>query len=90
MMIDVHDHAGGLGIAGLKNPVEKKLQVVQRLLASPDKPVRLVGEDLQDLMPIAFLLFDLEDKSKISEHGIENFAWGKITAHEAARFFLFF
>ena len=88
-MIHVHDHASRLGIAGLKNPVEKKLQVVQRLLPASDKTVRLVGENLQHLMPIALLLFDLENKAEIAQHGIENFTWRKITAHGAARFFLF-
>ena len=49
-----------------------------------------MGEYLQDLVPAALLLFDLEHKSKVSKHGVENLAWGKLTAHEAARFFLFF
>ena len=89
VMIHVHDHASRLGIARLKNPVEEKLQVVQRLLTASDKAVRFVSKNLQHLVPVALLLFDLEDKAEITKHGIENFPGRKITAHGAARFFLF-
>jgi hypothetical protein len=73
-MADVHLNPRSVSILGLQNPVKKKLQIFQRFPVWSDQRLILGSENLQLLTGLGLNLLNVDNESKMTEHGIEDFS----------------
>jgi hypothetical protein len=73
-MADVHLNPRSVSILGLQNPVEKKLQIFQRFPVWSDQSLILGSENLELLTGLGLNFLNIDNESKMTEHGIEDFS----------------
>jgi hypothetical protein len=71
VMLDVDDHSWRSMIHGLKDPIQQELEAIERLVATTDQSLWLIGPDLKDPVTVSLLLLDLHDETKVAEDGSE-------------------
>jgi hypothetical protein len=73
-MADVNLYPRGISILRLQNPIQKKLQIFQRFAVWPDQSIILSSENLQLLTRLGLNLLNIDNESKMTEHGIKDFS----------------
>jgi hypothetical protein len=71
VMLDVDDHSWRSMIHGLKDPIQQELEAIERLVATTDQSLWLIGPDLKDPVTVSLLLLDLHDETKVAEDDSE-------------------
>jgi hypothetical protein len=88
VVLDIDDDPAPGRILRGEHAVHEVLEVIHHFVPATDKALGFVGEDLEDFIAVLFLLLNLNDKSEVSENGIEDF--GGRLVHGVVRFFFFF
>lgn len=73
VVVNIDSNPGGFRQAGLHDAVEQILQVVEALPSVPDEGLGFFRENLQALQTALFIDLHPDDKSKVAQHGIEDF-----------------
>jgi hypothetical protein len=71
---DIYLDPSGVSILSLQNPVQEKLQILQRFPVWSDQSLILSSENLQLLTRLGLNLLNIDNESEMTEHGIKDFS----------------
>lgn len=78
VVFDVDGDSGSLVILCEEDAVQKKLEVIQGLLAVSDETPWIIGPDLQGQMPFPLLFLDFHDETEMCKDAFQNFSGGLV------------
>src|SRR5581483_11677835 len=76
IMFAINDNFGRLLVPGLQQPVEQKLDGLERFAVATDQSPAFLGVDLQGgIAALVGGLLDLNNETEITKHRVEQFLW---------------